>query len=209
MARRKSHRTLLAFLVLNLLTEAPMHPYEMKRLIRWRGKDELLGVNLDSLYHAIGQLERAALIEPVETSRQGGRPERTVYRVTPAGKDELHDWMRDLMSEPTIEFPRFIAALAHLASIQPAECLELLQRREMLLEMQIARLDVGMRTAEGQLPRVFVVEGEYALVLQRAELDWVRSLIEDLGSGRLTWDQEEIRRLSVAEPAASEEPPMA
>src|SRR5205809_684347 len=122
-------RNLLAFLVLNLLVEAPRHPYEMKRLIHWRGKDQLLTVNLDSLYHAIAQLERAALIEPVGTAREGRRPERTVYRANESGVDELRAWMRDLLVEPTNEFPRFIAALAHLPVLTPVECRELLERR--------------------------------------------------------------------------------
>src|SRR5215471_12244735 len=115
MARIRSHRNLLAYLVLNLLTEAPMHPYEMKRLIQWRGKDQMLPINLDSLYHAIARLERAGLIEAAETSREGRRPERTIYRATPAGLDEVRDWAGELLSDvPLTEYPQAIAALAHL-----------------------------------------------------------------------------------------------
>ena len=186
-------RNLLAFLVLNLLAEAPTHPYEMKRLIRWRGKDQLLTVNLDSLYHAIAQLERAALIEPVETEREGRRPERTVYRATESGLDELNAWMRDLLVEPTNEFPRFIAALAHLAVLTPAECRELLERRSLLLEAQIASVEVGLR-GSADLPRVFVVEAEFALALMRAEMEWLRSTIDELRGGRLAWDRDELIR---------------
>jgi DNA-binding PadR family transcriptional regulator len=186
-------RSLLAFLVLNLLAEAPRHPYEMKRLIHWRGKDQFLSVNLDSLYHAIAQLERAGLIEPVATGREGRRPERTVYRATESGLDELQDWMRDLLVEPTNEFPRVVAALAHLAALTPAESRELLERRGLLLEAQVAAFEVGLR-GSADLPRVFVVEAEYALALRRAELTWLRSTIEDLRDGRLTWDREELLR---------------
>jgi DNA-binding PadR family transcriptional regulator len=186
-------RNLLAFLVLNLLAEAPRHPYEMKRLIHWRGKDQLLTVNLDSLYHAIAQLERAALIEPVGTGREGRRPERTVYRANESGLDELRAWMRDLLVEPTNEFPRCIAALAHLPVLTPVECRELLDRRGLLLEGQIATIEVGLR-GSADLPRVFVVEAEYALALKQAELAWLRATIDDLGGGRLTWDREELMR---------------
>ncbi len=186
-------RNLLAFLVLNLLAEAHRHPYEMKRLIHWRGKDQLLTVNLDSLYHAIAQLERAALIEPVGTGREGRRPERTVYRATESGLDELHAWMRDLLVEPTNEFPRFIVALAHLPILTSVECRELLERRALHLEAQIAAIEVGLR-GSADLPRVFVVEAEYALTLRQAEMTWLRSIIDDLRSGRLTWDRDELTR---------------
>ena len=200
MARKKSHRTLLTFLVMNLLAEAPMHPYEMKRLIRWRGKDQLPGINADSLYHAIAQLVRGGLVEPVETSREGRRPERTVYRATERGLDELHEWMETLLAEPTNELPRFVHALAHLPAVDPAACRALLERRALALEIEVSRYDVGLRASEGQLPRVLVVEAEFARTMKLAELEWVRSVIDDLGSGRLTWSAEEIRRISREHP---------
>jgi hypothetical protein len=36
-----------------------------------------------------------------------------------------------------------------------------------------------------QLPRLFWVEDEYRIVLRRAERDWVKSLVDDIESGRL------------------------
>jgi hypothetical protein len=37
------------------------------------------------------------------------------------------------------------------------------------------------------VPRLFVIEAEYALAMLRAERDWVLALIEDIGSGSLAW----------------------
>jgi DNA-binding PadR family transcriptional regulator len=194
MSLRRGYRTLLAYLVLNLLVEAPMHPYEMKRLIRQRGKDMLIQVNLDSLYHAIGQLERAGLIEAAETSREGRRPERTVYRATDAGRDEVRSWMAELLTEAPNEFPQVIAALSHLPAMTPEEVREHLERRAMLLEMQLAASGAMLSVASDQLPRVFLMEGEYAYAMKRAELDWVRAVVDDLASGRLAWSDEEVQR---------------
>jgi DNA-binding PadR family transcriptional regulator len=199
MARRRSHRNLLAYLVLNLLAEAPMHPYEMKRLMHLRGKDQLLAVNLDSLYHAIVRLERAGLIEALETSRDGRRPERTVYRATEAGREELLAWSSELLTEVPAEFPKVIAALAHLPAMEPAEVRADLERRAFTLEVQLAGGEAALRAAREQLPRVLVVEGEFAQALKRAELNWVRALIDDLASGRLDWDREAIARAVEAE----------
>src|SRR5690348_11457746 len=179
MAPRRLSRNLLAYLVLNLLAEAPMHPYEMKRLIHLRGKDQLLPVNLDSLYHAIAQLERAGLIEVVETSRDGRRPERTIYRATETGREELSGWSSELLTEAPGEFPKVIAALAHLPGMDPAQVRADLERRAFNLEVQLAASDAALRAAKEQLPRVLIVEGEFAHALKRAELDWMRALIED------------------------------
>ena len=74
-------------MVLVLLAEAPMHPYEMQRLMQWRGKDDVVRVQRGSLYPAVERLMRAGLIEPLETERAGRRPERTVYQLTEEGRD--------------------------------------------------------------------------------------------------------------------------
>jgi DNA-binding PadR family transcriptional regulator len=60
--------------VLALLREAPMHPYQMQRLLRDRHKDEILALKRGSLYHAIARVLRAGLIEIESTSREGRRP---------------------------------------------------------------------------------------------------------------------------------------
>src|SRR5438552_2679817 len=115
--RARARRTLWALAVLGLLREAPMHPYEMQRQMHLRYTDELLALKRGSLYHAIHQLERDGLIEPVETSREGRRPERTIFRITPDGDDELVGWLRDLLAEPVREPSQFTAALAHLSHL--------------------------------------------------------------------------------------------
>ncbi len=60
----------LMLMVLVLLAEAPMHPYEMQRLMQWRGKDQVVRVQRGSLYPAVERLARAGLIEPSETARR-------------------------------------------------------------------------------------------------------------------------------------------
>ena len=52
----------LMLMVLVLLAEAPMHPYEMQRLMQWRGKDQVVRVQRGSLYPAVERLANAGLI---------------------------------------------------------------------------------------------------------------------------------------------------
>src|SRR6516164_7437408 len=104
---RGGHRNLWALTVLCLLRERPMHPYEMQRLIRQRHNDAFLDLKRGSLYHAIERLERAGLIEVVETSREGRRPERTVYRLTESGERGGINWLCDLLAKPLREPNQF------------------------------------------------------------------------------------------------------
>ena len=74
---------LLALAVLALLFERPMHPYEMAGTLKKRRKEDSIKLRYGSLYTVIEQLVARELIAPEETSRDGRRPERTVYHSPP------------------------------------------------------------------------------------------------------------------------------
>ncbi|HEY1463610.1 MAG TPA: PadR family transcriptional regulator [Terriglobales bacterium] len=187
------HSSLWELAVLSLLHEGPMHPYEMQSLIRLRHKDEVLVLKKGSLYHAIGRLERAGLIEAQETTRNGRRPERTTYKIVPAGEQELLRWLKQLIATPTHEASQFMASLSFLVYLSPEIAAAQMELRVKSLEKEIAGLGTSMEAA---LPlavsRINLLETEYLRSMRIAELAWVRSLIQDLQSGALTWDLEKI-----------------
>src|SRR5258707_7653142 len=108
MTRRKVNNP-LALAVLASLFERPMHPYEMASTMRERGKDQSIKLNYGSLYTVVEALQQHGLIVAQETERAGRRPERTIYRLTDAGRMELIDWVSELLSTPAKEFTRFEA----------------------------------------------------------------------------------------------------
>src|ERR1700743_723467 len=105
----------LALAVLALLFERPMHPYEMAATLKQRHKEESIKLRFGSLYTVIELLLARGFIRAKATSREGKRPERTVYALTDAGREELLDWMRDLLRDPVKEYPRFEAGLCLMA----------------------------------------------------------------------------------------------
>ena len=76
----------LALAVLCCLTERPMHPYEISTALRSRGKELSIKLNYGSLYSVVESLQKHGLIRSVEKTREGRRPERTVYEITDAGR---------------------------------------------------------------------------------------------------------------------------
>jgi DNA-binding PadR family transcriptional regulator len=187
--RLRSSRDLLALTILALLTEQPRHPYEVQQQIRERHKDFAQG-KPRALYHAVDQLVQARAIEPVETSREGKRPERTVYRITDEGREEFFTWLRDLIENPVSEYPAFTAAVSFLGYLPSETVVQALQGRIVALTSEIAALDSALRVLldRWRMPRLWVIEHEFTRAIRQAELEWVQSLLEDLQSGRLTWD---------------------
>jgi DNA-binding PadR family transcriptional regulator len=176
----------LALAVLITLYERPMHPYEVATTLRQRNKHESVRLNYGSLYAVVDSLERRGLIVPQETARAGRLPERTVYDLTEAGRIEMHDWLTDLIATPVNDYPAFEAALSFLPALPPADVVGLLAERALRLEAEIVQSrSTHEMVAKHGLPRLFSVEGEFRLALRQAELDFVRSLIDDIESGEL------------------------
>jgi DNA-binding PadR family transcriptional regulator len=193
---RKFKRSPLALAVLALLHEEPMHPYKMQRLIKERGKDQVINVGQRaSLYQTIGQLLRAGLIASSETERQEGFPERTIYKLTHEGRETAVGWMREMISTPAQEFPDFPAAVSLLPLLTPKDALHQMELREARLAEQISTIDKEIETYAVGLPRLFLLESEYMRTVLEAELKWVSSIIADLRSGQLDWSAEWIQGL--------------
>ena len=184
--KRELPRTPLALAVMNLLMEHPMHPYEMKSKMKERGHDQVIKIKGGSIYDTVERLEQGGFIQAQETSRDGRRPEKTVYAITEAGRDEILAWLRELLAQPVNEYPQFAAALAFFAAIDKDEVVRLLKVRTAMLEGQVAGEAKQLKTfLDLGLPRLFLIEGEYALNMKRAEVEWVRGLIADIESGHL------------------------
>jgi DNA-binding PadR family transcriptional regulator len=184
-AKQRKVNNLLALAVLALAAERPMHPYEMATLLRERGKDQSIKINWGSLYTVVGNLEKHGLLTATETVREGRRPERTIYTATEAGRDELRDWLRELLGTPEREYPRFAAALSLVAGLPPDEVADLLSQRVRALAARIAELTEVLAAHVLRIPRLFLVEAEYELAMLRAETDWTRSLRQEITDGTL------------------------
>jgi DNA-binding PadR family transcriptional regulator len=187
---------LTAVTTLGLLAERPRHPYEMQRLIRERGKTYVKGLPR-SMYHAIERLAKAGLVEAGEPTREGRRPERTVYAITEPGREELEAWLTDLLAVPDHNDPvAYSAALSLIAYLPPERAEAALRARLIPLDIELAGSRARMQGMRPILPRLFLVEEEYRLVMIEAERAFTTQLVDELERGKLRWDVAELRRLA-------------
>jgi DNA-binding PadR family transcriptional regulator len=194
--KKSVRRSAIALAILTMLYEEPMHPYRMQQLIKERGKDEVINVTQRaSLYQTINRLEREELIKAQSVSRDQNRPERTVYELTDQGRQTMVDWMREILSTPSPEFPEFPAALSVLAVLTVKDARQQLERRLEALEAELKRLE-GILAQTSFLPRIFLLEMELLRANCATELKWVRSVVLDLRSGKLTWNEKWLRKMA-------------
>jgi DNA-binding PadR family transcriptional regulator len=173
---------------LGALLERPMHAYQLATVLAGRG----VPVNRGSLYDTLDATTRAGWTQPQPAERAGARPQRIPYALTPAGQAELAQRLDAQVRTPRREFPEFLGAVSHIGVLGPERAADALAERAARLAALITdgrqRLDEALGSAS--VPRLFVIEAEYALAMLRAERDWVLALADDIGSGRLAWPRE-------------------
>ncbi|HXL95359.1 MAG TPA: PadR family transcriptional regulator [Streptosporangiaceae bacterium] len=196
--------------ILSLLRRQPMHPYEMRHRIRVQEIDRVMKVTHGTLYSTVDRLAASGLIQPVETSRDGRRPERTVYEITDLGRDQLLDAIRDGLMRARPDYPQLAMCLAFASQLEPEEVALLLERRCIEaagnLTGMIAAVEASQKSLANQqyrLPRIHLIEAEYLIAMQRSELDWLRAIVVDISEGRMSWDP--TRLLATEERLATEE----
>ena len=182
----------LALAVLACLSERPMHPYEISTTLRTRGKERSIKLNYGSLYAVVESLQKHGLVAARETTREGRRPERTVYEITRAGVEEFEDWLAELLSTPVRDFTSLEAGLSLMPGLPPDEVARLLDDRCVKLRSELRALDAELAEAAAmRLPELFVVESTYRRHMLQAELAFVTDLAETIRSsafpGTKTW----------------------
>lgn len=183
MAKKRKVGNLLALAVLAVMQDESMHRYQIAARLREYGKDQDMDIKWGSLYTVVQNLAKAGFLEVAGSERDGARPERVIYRITGAGRAELVDWTRELIAEPEPERGRYIAGLSILAVLPPDEVADLLGRRLVVLEEQIAQVKKELGDLSASLPRLFLIETEYGLAVLEAEAEWTRALRAELVDG--------------------------
>lgn len=178
----------MALTALALLSERPLHPYEMQRLLHERHKEWAAGKTRE-LYRAIEDLVGEGLIEAAETSRDGRRPERTVYRMTAEGREALEDRLCRLLERQVDEHPIFSIAVDLMSHIPEARVAASLATRTVSLRAELAALEEARRGLLEQmhLPRPVLLEVELRQALAAAELRWVSAILEEMRAGTVAW----------------------
>ena len=179
--------TPLGVMILALLREDDMHPYEMIRLMRIRRDDRILTLTNGTMYHTVERLERSGLIAQVGVDRDGNRPERTTYTLTDAGDAAVDAWVRREL--PRIDRPtEFRVALSEAHELDRATVVQLLGERRAALAADTARVRDEVDDARrAGVPEQYLIEVDRHLALAAADVAWLDSFLDGLQDPELAW----------------------
>ncbi len=168
----------MRFPLLALLASGPAHGYELKQALEARFGSVLPPLNAGQIYTTLSRLQRDGLVDD-DAVAQNGRPNKRVYRLTDAGRDELSGWVADAGPATRLKDDFFIKlVLARAAGI--ADPLALIDRQRGAYLQALRDLDDVAAQADGDATAALLVEGA-ALHLE-ADLKWLDLCEQRMGA---------------------------
>lgn len=185
---RSGQLTALSMSALALLLEGPRHPYEMFQIMMSRREDVIVKLRAGTLYHSVGRLADAGLVRAIGTDREGNRPERTTYEITPAGREALRGAVAERLAVPAREYPIFPVALAEIHALPADEAIDRLRTRLDAVREDVRMLETGREAALGRgTPPIHLLDLDYLITQRRGEIDWLMRVIDRIGTPELAW----------------------
>ena len=173
-------------LLLGLLDRQEMHGYRLHEFLEHQ-LSFVSDLKRPTAYRLLEQLLRQRLVER-STEREGRRPERMVYRITPEGRTRFETLLREqLASAERVVYPGNVALLFS-DRLSREERLDMLEKR--LAGVQVQR-DALVEVVDAHIPGTAPwLALEHDLAHLDAELAWLKAALDRLQS-------------TVADPAAS------
>ncbi|MDZ7343317.1 MAG: PadR family transcriptional regulator [candidate division KSB1 bacterium] len=163
--------------ILGLLAECPMHGYQIHQHIKQREMDYWAKIKLPSIYSTLSRLEQQGFISS-EKEKVGNMPERTVYSLTPAGRELLAELVNKFLR--TEDRPEWLFGLgiAFICGAAREKVLEALQFRRQAVTKRLSSLAENLQTYKNKIPFNWYMLIEHAHTHIQLELDWLHQLID-------------------------------
>lgn len=113
-------------IVLGMLRKESLSAYDIQKLVEYRNISKWVKISTPSIYKKVIQLEEKGLISS-RTEKEGKMPEKAVYSLTDAGKEEFEKLMIEISCKPINIFLDFNAVIVNLESMSKEsqkECLD-------------------------------------------------------------------------------------
>ena len=186
-------------LILGVLHRGNFHPYEIKRRLMKAMVECYTDVDVGTLYYAIRQLAGRKLIETVSRERVARGGVRTVYSITPGGRQRFQELLHEQFAAPGPVADTLYSAMLFLHLTDPRKVAPLLQKRiegqtEGLREIAALRKKLAPVLSTGGLHLLRHLE-----LQRRLDRRWLRAVHADVAGGRVR-DVPDVRQLAARRP---------
>ena len=191
--------------MLGVVSRQPIHGHGINRIIEISEADRWVELGLKHVYYVLRKLQRAGLVSSRE-ERLGAAPPRTVYTITPEGRETLRTWLRSPSLSgafPVSPFDTAFAMLGFADALDEAETIDVLRARRASI---IAGVDEHGAAGEDLLRDQYGATASHMYrrtrMLLEAELAWIDGVLQEVDAKG--WESFRVR-MNTPEPATEAE----
>jgi len=168
-------------IVLGMLKRTSLSAYDIQKLVEYRNISKWVKISTPSIYKKVIQLEEKGLITS-HTEKDGKMPEKSVYTLTDAGKEEFEKLMLEISCKPINIFLDFNAVIVNLESMskeKQKECLNNIESNMNVLKTYLEENLVLKENAPNVPTMGMAVLHQQFLLVQAIE-EWITELKNEL-----------------------------
>ncbi|MDE5964037.1 MAG: PadR family transcriptional regulator, partial [Eubacterium sp.] len=140
-------------IVLGMLRRESLSAYDIQKLVEYRNISKWVKISTPSIYKKVIQLEEKGLITS-RTEKDGKMPEKAVYTLTDAGKEEFEKLMFEISCKPINIFLDFNAVIVNLESMSKEsrkECLGNIENNINILKIYLEK-NIALKENDPNVP---------------------------------------------------------
>jgi DNA-binding PadR family transcriptional regulator len=137
-------------MILGMLAHESMHGYDISKSLQQMRADAWADVLPGSIYHALKQMSREALVEIVSTEHTGNRA-RAIYGITDTGRRAYLQMLREAWTALPRPFPTGLyVAITFVKDLPPAEAAALIDSLSEAVQREITWWKSGEMAKSGE-----------------------------------------------------------
>jgi DNA-binding PadR family transcriptional regulator len=169
--------------VLGLLMNQPRYGYEIKVLLD-NALTHLINVDGGSLYYSLKQLQQRGLIQEVAVEKIGRRPERSIYELTPLGRQVFQQEIDKRIFPASGSFDPLDLALYFINVLDLRSLTRQLAMRKAMLSEAYEFFCELLGPESAQLDQVHELLLRHRQMMLNMEIDFLETLLHDLTGGK-------------------------
>ena len=168
-------------IVLGMLKKEPMSAYDIQKLVEYRNISKWVKISTPSIYKKVIQLEEKGYITS-HIEKDGKMPEKAVYSLSEAGKQEFEKLMVEISCKPINIFLDFNAVVVNLESMtkeSQKECLDNIENNMKVLKTYLEK-NIALKESVDDIPATGMAVLQQQYMLAKAIEEWICTLKKSL-----------------------------
>ena len=157
-----------------------MHGYQIRQEALRDRAEWWSDVKPGSLYSALHRMAKEGLVEVVRTETPQASPQRTIYRITAAGRQQLVAQRDEALTRVVFAADPLDLALRYVADLSPGELVEAVRARHAILLERLALHEDAFTSSHPYLVGLEPITFRHVLQRLRTEVVWHEQLLAEL-----------------------------